>query len=232
MATSGSWEISWESGYWSDPTNTKYYHWSGNWSKSGNTITLSNMKLWLTFTQTSWGEGVDSVYTTGGSAQSVTFTASGLVSNQASLNNSNFTVSSTATSAVIACYIGGETTGTTTITFDATYVAPTTPTISVTSVLGAGNTLRVTYGTTSFGTPSTGTVYLYGGTSASPTTQLDSSTSTGDQTFDNAGLNYNTTYYYRSRASNGQLCHLGLCLRSQIATLNVHNQFHPLLSET
>lgn len=205
MATSGSWDISWESGYWSSQANTKYYHWSGNWSKSGNTITLSNMKLWLTYTQSSSGSGTDSVTTTGGSAQSVTLTASGYASNQASLNSSSFSVGSTATSATIACYISDENTGSTTIYFDATYVAPTTPTVSVATTSATSSDLTITYGTTSFGRPTTGTVYLYGGSSASPTTQLATATSTGSQTFTNTGLDYNTIYYYRARAYNGQL---------------------------
>ena len=95
------------------------------------------------------------------------------------------------------CWVTGNT-----VTVAAPYVAPTTPTVSATV---SGDTATITYGTTSFGTPSTGTVYLYAGTSASPTTQLAYATTTGDQTATDTGLNTNTNYYYRSRAYNGQL---------------------------
>lgn len=80
-------------------------------------------------------------------------------------------------------------------------VAPTKPTVS--AAVSSTTQNNVTYGTTSFGTPSSGTVYLYGGTSASPTTQLTSKTSTGNSTYNHTGLTGNTKYYYRSRASNG-----------------------------
>lgn len=206
MATSGSWEISWQSSYWDQPSNPKYYHWSGNWTKSGNTITLSGMKLWMSFTYVSGGYGVtDVVSTTGGSSYTISYPnfSNTYQTDKVSLNNSSFTVGSTATSATISCVISGENTGSTTINFDATYVAPTTPTISATAL----NTTQVsiTYGTTSFGRPNSGTVTLYGGTSANPTTVIDTTTSTGDKTFTHTGLNPGTTYYYRARANNGQL---------------------------
>lgn len=75
---------------------------------------------------------------------------------------------------------------------------PTTPTISASSV-GTTST-SVTYGTTSFGTAGSGTVYLYGGTSSTPTTQLASKTTTGNSTYSHSSLNANTRYYYRARA--------------------------------
>ena len=118
MATSGSFETSWQSNYWSSSSNIKYYHWTGNWSRSGNTITLSGLRLWLTFTYNSSGSGTDSVTVTGGSAQNVTFTAAGLASNIVSLNNTSFAVSSGATSTRIYCYIAGEVTGSVQINFD------------------------------------------------------------------------------------------------------------------
>lgn len=207
MATSGSWNISWASGYWDQQYNYKDYHWSGNWSKSGNTITLSNMKLWMTFTYVSGGTGVtDTVTVTGGSAQTVTFPtfSNTYTSSQASISNTSFTVSGTATSKTIQIEIAGENTGSTTIYFDATYVAPTTPTITATA--NSGSSITINYGTTSFGNPSTGTIYLYYGTSSSTiTTLLDTKTTTGTNTFTHTGLNGNTTYYYRTRAYNGQL---------------------------
>lgn len=86
------------------------------------------------------------------------------------------------------------------VTIPAQSTVPTTPTISAT---GNGNTAnKVTYGTTSFGSAGSGTVYLYGGTSASPTTQIDSKTTTGNSNYNHTGLNPNTRYYYRARAKS------------------------------
>lgn len=121
MATSGTFSKSWASGYWSSSSNKKNYNWTGNWSRSGNTITLSNMKLWMTFSQTGYASGVkDYVTVTGGSKQTVTWAWSGgsSKSNTVSLNNTSFSVGTTATSATINCVIDGENTGSTSISFD------------------------------------------------------------------------------------------------------------------
>lgn len=89
------------------------------------------------------------------------------------------------------------------ITVPSQAVAPTTPTVSASNP-GTTNSNSVTWGTTSMGTPSSGTVYLYGGTSASPTTQLTTKTTTGNSTYTHSSLAANTKYYYRARANNGQ----------------------------
>lgn len=89
------------------------------------------------------------------------------------------------------------------ITLPNPYVAPTTPTISATAT--SPTSITITYGTTSFGIPSTGTVTLYGGTTASPTTSIDTTNTTGNKTFTFSGLSPETTYYFRARANNGQL---------------------------
>lgn len=89
------------------------------------------------------------------------------------------------------------------ITIPAQPVAPTTPTVSASNP-GTTNSNSVTWGTTSMGTPSSGTVYLYGGTSASPTTQLTTKTTVGNTTYTHSSLAANTKYYYRARADNGQ----------------------------
>ena len=82
-------------------------------------------------------------------------------------------------------------------------VAPATPTVSVDSV--SSDSVSLTYGTTSFGNPPTGTVTLFGGTSSSPTTTIDTYNSTGNKTFTFSILNPATTYYFRAVASNGTL---------------------------
>ena len=206
MATSGTFETSWASSYWSTPTNYKSYHWSGSWNKSGNTITLSNMKLWMTFTYPSGGTQVTDVVTvTGGSQQTVYFAdwSNSYTSGIANISNTSFTVSPNATSQTITIQIEGENTGSTTIHFDATYQPPATPTLTVTAT--SATSISITYGTTSFGNPATGAIVLkYGTSSSAITNQIDSSSTTGNHTFVHTGLNPNTTYYYRATATNTQ----------------------------
>lgn len=84
--------------------------------------------------------------------------------------------------------------------FPGTQTPPDTPTVSVAT--NSYKALNITWGTASFGNPSTGTVYLYYGTSASPTTQATSKTTTGNSLLTMDILNANTKYYYRSRAKN------------------------------
>ena len=106
----------------------------------------------------------------------------------------NWTFNNPGSSSVLGC--SGS------ITIPSQAVAPTTPTVSASTASATSNS--VTWGTTSMGTPSSGTVYLYGGTSASPTTQLTTKTTTGNSTYTHSSLASNTKYYYRSRANNGQ----------------------------
>lgn len=88
-----------------------------------------------------------------------------------------------------------------------TLVFATTPTMpTVSAVLNDDNTAAtVTWGTTSFGIPSTGSVYLYGDTTASPTNLLANKTTTGSTDYTYSSLVGNTTYYFRSSATNGVL---------------------------
>jgi len=79
-------------------------------------------------------------------------------------------------------------------------VAPNVPSVSVSNNDPYQNS--VTFGTSSFGVPSSGTVYLYGGTSNNPTTQLTSKTTLGNSTYTHTGLSPNTKYYYRAGAKN------------------------------
>ena len=209
MATSGTFSAVWESNYWSSTSNTKWYHWQGKWSKSGTTITLSNQTLYMTFRNASYGSGItDSVSTTGGSAQTVTWPtfSSSTTSGAVSLSNSSFSVSGSSTSSTISCVISGEYTGSTTISYDAYYKAPATPTISsMTWSKTPSARLVVDYGTTSFGVPTSGTVHLYCDTSPTPTTQRASETSTGTNTMIITSPPGNTKFYSRAIAKNSQL---------------------------
>lgn len=200
MAASGTFSRTWASGTWAG--KAKNYNWTGNWARSGNTISLTNMKIWMSMvnsSHTGTGSGTDTITVSpGGSAQSVTFTWSGgNASNVRTLNNVSFTVSGTATSQTLSCIITGENTGTVSISFDG---VPNTPTISESFSNSTQN--NITYGTTSFNGGTSGTVYLYGGTSTAPTTQINSKTTTGDTTYQHTGLTRNTRYYYRARAKN------------------------------
>lgn len=82
-------------------------------------------------------------------------------------------------------------------------IAPNTPTVSIDNV--SSNSITLTYGTSSFGYPSTGTVSLCGGTSSSPTNVIDTYNETGNKTFTFNGLTPETTYYFRAKADNGIL---------------------------
>ena len=86
-------------------------------------------------------------------------------------------------------------------TFPQGYTAPDTPTVNITSDV---DSLAITWGTASFGNPSSGTVYLFGSPSNPPTTQLASKTTTGNTTYNYTSLDSNTMYYFISYADNGQ----------------------------
>lgn len=93
----------------------------------------------------------------------------------------------------------GQLSGSGTITIPSQATAPTVPTISASTA--SASQVNVTWGTTNLGTP-TGTVYLYGDTSSSPTTQKSSKTTTGNTTYNHTGLTANTKYYYKATATN------------------------------
>lgn len=219
MATSGSWEVSWQSTYWDQTYNTKYYHWAGSWSKSGNTITLSNMTLWMTFTYVSGGYGVTDVVTvTGGSAQTVYYPnfSNTYSTARVSLNNTSFSVGTSDTSANIYCVISGENTGSATVYFDASVVAPATPTVSVSEIYPTGAKFNVSI--SSYGNPSGasgryieaailnqssyGNTYKYNvafNTSSSAITVTNATAYGGT-----LNIQPNTRYYYGGYASNTQ----------------------------
>lgn len=116
---------------------------------------------------------------------------------------SNLTTGTTYTIQTRVSTTAGNWTGTTLT--QKTAKSPTTPTVS--TVVDGASTIKITYGTTSFGYPESGTVYLYWGTAASPTTQLTSKTTTGNSTFTQdytMGLTANSRYYYRARALNSK----------------------------
>ena len=115
----------------------------------------------------------------------------------------NFTISNLTPGTAYTVYLRVNTSGGSTASGSVTattYKVPATPTVTPTSV--TATSVTVSYGTTSFNTPASGTVYLYGGTSSTPTTQLTSKTTTGSSSYTHSGLASNTRYYYRSKANN------------------------------
>jgi len=78
-------------------------------------------------------------------------------------------------------------------------IGPATPTLTVANNGSNYKIQTATYGTTSFGGGTNGVVSLYAGTSANPTTLVDSKTTTGTSTFNNTNLQGNKLYYYRAR---------------------------------
>lgn len=218
MATSGNWSIQWNSGNWG--TYPKAYKWWGNWTKSGNTITLSSQQLQIVLLNgaTGWGTWNDTVRTTGGADQVITdsFPGGTSYSTPVSLNNSSFTVGSADTSATIQCIIADEQTGSTTITFDASDVGPTGLTFS--NISATKDRISANVSVSSWGTGgSMADRYLE--LNASPTGSPDarrfqkSYAPTGSQKYititnssevlGGVNLTPNTLYYLWAYASNG-----------------------------
>lgn len=92
------------------------------------------------------------------------------------------------------------------VQYDPTLANPDMPTVS--AIADSNSQISITYGTTSFGYPTNGTVKLLGGTEQNPTTEIDSKTTTGDTTFVHTGLVPGVQYYYKAVASNGSLASL------------------------
>lgn len=82
-------------------------------------------------------------------------------------------------------------------------IAPTTPTLTVTNNNAHQNT--ISYGTSSYGNPSSGNIKLWVATNPSFTSEtlLETKTTTGQTSYVHTGLTANTTYYYRTKATNG-----------------------------
>lgn len=187
----------------------RYAYLTGNVSRSGNTVTLSGLQLQFTLGGTGYAYGItEAVSIRNGGASgtiigttNVVWNFNGSTSNTVALGNVSFGVSVNETSHTLTLWAPENDAATFTVSFPSGVTNPTTPTIS--GVQNDRQSNKITFGTTSFGNPSTGTVYLYGGTSDNPVTQVSAKTTTGNSTFTHSGLESNTTYYYRARAYNG-----------------------------
>lgn len=81
-----------------------------------------------------------------------------------------------------------------------TYKIPNEPTTSATNASATSNT--ITYGTTSFNNPSSGTVVLYCGIAGGVYEEITRKSATGNSTYTHSNLTGNTKYWYKSRANN------------------------------
>lgn len=156
--------------------------WTDSWSDSAASITFNGQTVSSPY---SYSGTVDTNWREIASASGFSIPISGGTFSWSFNNPSSY--------AVLGC--SGD------ITIGSQVVAPSVPTLSIVSV--TNNSIEVSYGTASFGTPASGTVYLYGGTATAPTVQIASSTTTGQSTFVWTGLTSSTTYYLRSNATNG-----------------------------
>ena len=155
--------------------------WTDTWGDDAASITFNGQTVSAPY----WYTGtVDGTWRTIDSASGFTVSTSG--------GTYSWSFNNPLTGSVLQC--SG------TIDIPAQQVAPNTPTVSVAT--NSYKALNITWGTSSFGSPNTGTVYLYYGTSASPTTQATNKTTTGNSLLTMDILNANTKYYYRSRAKN------------------------------
>lgn len=177
---------------------------TGDVSRSGNTVTLSNLNCTWTAT---YGYGSDSGaffrICDGWDGWNELVRATGLSMKNGSgskwIGSCSVSVGTTDTSHSFTFRSSDGAGISFTVYFSSGATAPTAPTIS--AAAASGSQINVTWGTTNLGNP-TGTVYLYNGTSSSPSTQISSKTTTGNSTYNNTGLTANTKYYYKATASN------------------------------
>ena len=157
--------------------------WSDTWGDDAASITFNGQTVNAPY----WYTGsVDGTWRTIDSASGFTVSLSG--------GTYSWHFNNPLTGSVLDC--GG------TITIPSQQVAPDTPTVSVATNTSDYTALNVSWGTASYGTPSTGTSYVYRGTSASPTQLQYTKTTTGTSLWTNTGCTPNTRYYYRARAKN------------------------------
>lgn len=157
--------------------------WSDTWGDDAASITFNGQTINAPY----WYTGnVDGTWRTIDSASGYTIPTSG--------GTFNWSFNNPLTGSVLDC--SG------TITIPSQQVAPNTPTVSVATNTSDYTALNITWGTSSYGTPSTGTSYIYRGTSASPTQLQYTKTTTGTSLWTNTGCTPNTRYYYRARAKN------------------------------
>lgn len=82
--------------------NWKYVNLSGDVSRSGNTVTLSNLKLYYELRYSTYRYGIVKTVKVNGTSTDITFNFNGTVTNTFDLNSTSFSVGATDTSATIS----------------------------------------------------------------------------------------------------------------------------------
>ena len=191
---------------------TRYAYLTGVETRNGNTVTLSSLRLYFTMSGTAWGTGSEDVSIRSGGCEGTALSTTTVywdmgggstTSNTVSLNDVSFSATTTQQSQTLYLTAPGGDCASFTAYFPADTVAPDKPTVSI--VEATDTSITVSFGTESFGSPSTGTVYLYRGIAPAASAQVTSKTTTGQSTYTVTGLTTGTTYYFRARANNGYL---------------------------
>ena len=190
---------------------------TGTVTRSGNTVTLSNLVCNIKILYLIQCSGYSNEYyittsasdtaklsTTGVKTWDFSISASERpYSEDLSMGNMSFSVAASDTSKTfyLRCTSLEYDQIPFTVTFESGETAPTTPTVSATSV--AESSITMSYGTTSFGNPNSGTITLYGSTRAYPiSTVLASEQTTGTSSYIWSSLTPNTRYYTKAVAEN------------------------------
>ena len=143
-------------GYWSSSTNYIYGTLTGNVSRSGNTVTLSGMKIALTTRYSSTGS--DNLwFEVNGTRTSYKVSASGTSLGTHTLNNTSFSVSTTQTSANVGWKSSDNYTGSFNVTFPSGASAPTG--LAASNVVATKNSFSATVSITGWGNGATDARY-------------------------------------------------------------------------
>lgn len=173
---------------------------TGDIARSGNFVMLNNLEIAVNSTapvsgQKTLGFNCNNV----GSSLSLMGNGTNYLGTYP-VNDSSISVQTTQTRAIVTWSSSDGFNGGFMITFPA---PPSTPSLTVTAL--SHNTIEITYGVSSYGSPSTGTLKLYGDTSETPTTEIDSTNTTGSRKYIFTGLEPSTTYYFKATANNTKM---------------------------
>ena len=173
---------------------------TGDITRSGNVVTLSNLKITVNSNAPVSGQKTLGFYCNN-VGSSLPLMGSGTTNlGTYSVNGSSIGVQAAQTSANVIWSSSDGFNGSFTITFPA---PPSTPSLTVTTL--SHNTIEITYGVSSYGSPSTGTLKLYGDTGETPTTEIDGINTTGSKKYIFTDLEPSTTYYFKATANNTKM---------------------------
>lgn len=202
-------------GWWYTSTNYMKATLTGDVSRSGNTVTLTNMVLSITGTTT--GTGFDSYwFTVNGTQTNFTIRPNGYDYGAFSLNNTSFAVTSEQTSANIGWSSKDGYSGSFTVTFPASGTPPSTPVVVIEEIYPDGAKFNVSidsYGVPSsesgryieadiFGTSTFGAPYRYAVSFESMASSITVDSENGGSSPASFVVSPNTQYYYGGYTSN------------------------------